>query len=153
MELAPGQVMELLDITQETLRTWKAALPPIQRRKGYRPCYNLGDVLALAVVRVLVKDMGCRIGSLTPIADGLFRECRAVNWVRVEKPYLSIEIATAQVHTLAAVNDCNTASPFVLIPLVDIVEDMRRRLLESADEVDQQAGRTLPLMSVIRRTN
>src|SRR5271169_2835273 len=75
LQYTPGQLRALVGIPQETFRHWKKALGPLRRGRGHSPCFAPGDLVAVAVARVLVTDIGVRIGALEQVADTLFRIC------------------------------------------------------------------------------
>jgi hypothetical protein len=75
MKYTPGQAQETLYLSPATFRHWKTALPPLRGRIGYSPCFTPGDLLAMAVVKMLTEDIGIRVGNLRGIADALFGQC------------------------------------------------------------------------------
>lgn len=74
MLLTQAQVRELVDISEETFRTWRGVLPMLRRPKG-GPSFTLGDVLALRILRDMVNDLGMRISTVAPFGSELFDIC------------------------------------------------------------------------------
>ena len=68
MRYTPSQVRHVVGITQETLRHWRRALPSLGGLKGHAPVFRPGQLLGLAVIRVLVEDVGLTVGSLRAAA-------------------------------------------------------------------------------------
>src|SRR6266446_6964511 len=97
MKLSPGQVREVLGVSQEAFRHWRASLPPLAGRKGYRPCFSLGDLFAMALIRALTEDAGVRVGSLHAVAATLFEQCGRHSWAGLERSILVLELARVRV--------------------------------------------------------
>ena len=57
------------------LRHWKEALPPLARHNGHRPCFSLGDLFAMALIKAMTDDAGVRIGALDAVSGSLFEQC------------------------------------------------------------------------------
>ena len=98
MKLSPGQVREVLGLTQDTYRHWKAALPPVAGRNGYRPCFTHGDLFAMALVKALTDDAGVRVSALHAVAAGIFDHCGKHSWTELERSTLVLELARVQVN-------------------------------------------------------
>ena len=45
---------------------------PIAARNGYRPCFTLGDVLALKIVKAITEEFGVPVGQLSQLAPDLY---------------------------------------------------------------------------------
>ncbi len=93
----PGQLRSAVGIPPETYRHWKKALGPLRRDRGHSPCFTAGDLVAVAVVRVLSVDMAVRVGSLTPIAETLFKLCNSAPWPTLERGKFVFDLLKRQV--------------------------------------------------------
>ena len=91
MRYTQSQIRELLSISVDALRTWRAAIPALAAHKGHAPSFTPGDVVAIAIVAELVKDFGVRVGTVGGRFDQLFRECRGKSWLSLESCIALIE--------------------------------------------------------------
>lgn len=64
MQFNTGQVQELAGIRREQFRHWRKVLPPLVGRDGRADLYAFDEVLALAVIAVLVDRMGVSVSRL-----------------------------------------------------------------------------------------
>ena len=62
---------------------------------GIAPALTAGDILAVAVVRIITVDFAVRVGALSAIADALFVACNGVSWPTLERSKLIVELALA----------------------------------------------------------
>lgn len=74
MLLTQAQVRQLVEISEETFRTWREVLPMLKRPKG-KPAFSLGDVLALRILRDMVNVLGMKISTVGPYGPELFEIC------------------------------------------------------------------------------
>jgi hypothetical protein len=79
----PSQVRQVVGITQETLRHWRAALASLAGLKGHAPVFRPGQLLGIAVVRVLVEEFGIGVSALKAVDRDIFAICSALQWVRL----------------------------------------------------------------------
>lgn len=128
MLYTPAQIKETLEITEETLRHWRKALPPLKGKRGYSPCFSPGDLLALKVVAGL-HGLGISVSQLKPHADKLFGACSQVAWFGLEDKILvydgqMLEMVTAsgEGHWAQAVR--------IAAPLGPLIRQLRQRLSE-----------------------
>ena len=91
MRYTQSQIRELLSISVDALRTWRAAIPALAAHKGHAPSFTPGDVVVIAIVAELVKDFGVRVGTVGGRFDQLFRECRGKSWLSLESCIALIE--------------------------------------------------------------
>jgi hypothetical protein len=137
MKLSPGQVREILGLTQDTYRYWKAALPPLADRNGYRPCFTYGDLFAMAIVRALTDDAGVRVGALHAVAASLFDHCGNHAWAELERSTLVLELGRVRVTFVPELQIPQFKGIGLVVPCRPIVVDLRERLLMDKDPTDQ----------------
>lgn len=139
MRYTPSQVRHLVGITQETLRHWRRALPSLDGLKGHAPVFRPGQLLGLAVVRVLVEDLGLTVGALRAAERDIFGICSSPQWLRLAQGYLSVRPLEGQVTFIETVSDNDLERPAILLPLEPIVTALRLALLEVAPGEAQQS--------------
>ncbi len=137
MKLSPGQAREVLGLSQDPYRHWKAALPPLAGRNGYRPCFTLGDLFAMALVKALKDDAGVRVGALHAIAASLFDHCGKHSWAELERSTLVLELARVQVTFVPEQHLPQLNGIGLVVPCRRIVLDLREHLLMDKEPVDQ----------------
>jgi hypothetical protein len=144
MNFTPGQAQEILGLSRATFRHWKATLPPLAGRNGYGPCFTPGDLLALAVIRVLTDDIGIGVSALDPIATGLFEHCQRSPWANLERSVLVIEPARARVNSLLETQPIPPEAISIVLPWRPIIAALRKRLLMENLEAPQGTLRFPP---------
>jgi DNA-binding transcriptional MerR regulator len=137
MKLSPGQVREILGLTQDAYRHWKAALPPLTDRNGYRPCFTHGDLFAMALIKALTDDAGVRVGALHAVAASLFDHCGTHSWTELERSTLVLELARVQVTFVSEQQLPKLDGIGLVVPCRRIALELRERLLMDKEPVDQ----------------
>lgn len=144
MKFTPGQVREVLSISQDTYRHWKGALSPLRGRNGYTACFTPGDLLAMAAVKALTEDVGIRVGNLQSLATGLFEHCNRHSWAGLERSALIVEPLHARVTSTPETQPPPLDGLAVVLPLRPIITALRERLLLEQTEAQQEALRFPP---------
>jgi hypothetical protein len=144
MQFTPGQLRAVASITPETYRHWKKALMPLRRDCGHSPCFTSGDLLAVAVVRVLSVELALRVSALAPIANALFERCNASPWAVLERGKLVFDIRNGQLHFQSEHVNPSGESAVVSVPLRPIVTQLRNQLLADTEYASQQELRFPP---------
>lgn len=144
VQFTPGQLRSAASISAETYRHWKKALAPLRRERRHSPCYTSGDLVAIAVVRVLCLNLGIRVGILTPIANVLFDVCNASPWAVLERGKLIIDISHGQIQFQSDQSNILAEAALVVVPLQLIVTQLRDQLLAVSESSNQQELRFPP---------
>jgi hypothetical protein len=139
MRYTPSQVRHVVGITQETLRHWRRVLPSLDGLKGHAPVFRPGQLLGLAVIRVLVEDLGLAVGALRAAEHQIFHICSSPQWIRLAQGYLLVRPIEGQVAFVDTVLERDLGRPGILLPLEPIVSALRLALLEVAPEETQQS--------------
>lgn len=139
MRYTPSQVRHVVGITQETLRHWRRALPSLSGLKGHAPVFRPGQLLGLAVVRVLIEDLGLTVGALRSAERDIFDICNSPQWVRLAQGHLLVRPIAGSAIFIDIVSDSDIRYPAILLPLEPIVTALRLALLEVAPEETQQS--------------
>jgi len=139
LQYTPGQLRALVGIPQETFRHWKKALGPLRRGRGHSPCFAPGDLVAVAVARVLVTDIGVRIGALEQVADTLFRICNCNPWPALERSKLVLDLRQGEAWLAADQDSAKHEGATVIVPLGGIIAALRAQLVAIEAPEDQDA--------------
>jgi hypothetical protein len=123
LKLTPQQVAQVAKLTDQTLRHWRQVLPPLGGMNGYTPCFAPGDVLAILVVRHLVKVMGLGVSSLASASTGLFALCRDTSWPELAHVQLLIQVEDGNVNVLTS--DVNIESPAIVVPMRRFADELQ----------------------------
>jgi hypothetical protein len=144
MKLTPGQIQEILGLSRAAYRHWKEALPPLEGRNGHGPCFSLGDLLAMALIKTLTEDAGVKVGALSAVAAQLFEQSGRQSWAGFERTVLVLELSSVRVEFLADGHVLPSEQVSILVPCGRIVADLRERLLDDAEEAQQGTLRFSP---------
>ena len=87
----PGQLRNAAAVPPETYRHWKKVLAPLRRNTRQSPCFTAGDLLAVALVRT-ISGFSIRVGSISLIAEELFRVCNDTSWPILERSRMIIDL-------------------------------------------------------------
>lgn len=131
-------------ISQQTYRHWKKALAPIRREAGHSPCFTAGDLLAVAVLRVLTADFAIRVSALSAIAETLFDDCNAAPWPVLERGKFVVELTSGRLQFLPELDHVPGLVPVLVIPLRPIIKHLRDALLTEGKLHDQELLRFPP---------
>ena len=151
MKLSPGQIREVLGLSQDTYRHWRKALPPLAGRNGYRPCFTTGDLFAMALVRALTEEAGVQIGALSRVAASLFDYCGHHPWTELERSTLVLELARVRVRFFAEASLPQLDGVGIIVPCRPLMVDLRERLLMDNEDVGQGNLRFPPTVVLASR--
>ena len=144
MKLTPGQVQEILQLSPAALRHWKKALPPLGGRKGYTPCFSLGDLLAMATVKALTEDVGIPVGNLRALAGDLFEHCNRNSWTVLERSTFILEPLQGRLSAVPEGQPIVLDGLAVVLPCRPIILRLREHLLLEHEESHQEPWRFPP---------
>jgi hypothetical protein len=139
MRYTPSQLRDIVGISQETLRHWRATLAPLQGVRGHGPSFKPGQVLATAAVKAMVEECGVSVRSLTGVASALFEVCEHPDWEVFSHGRLVLQLQPGSVRLLSEGEQVPSESILILISLAPIVANLRRKLLNVTREEDQVA--------------
>lgn len=137
MKFTPAQAQVLADVSVETLRYWKRYLAPIAEKRGHAPCYSRGEVLALIVIRRLVRDFRIDVSVLAGSAIQLFAAC-APQWHPSAGRWLLVSLG-GDVLVRDVLMPDELAEPVIVFPMAAALRELDERLGE------QDADSQLPL--------
>jgi hypothetical protein len=128
VQLTPGQLRSVIGLSMEAYRHWKRVLPPFVARKGYAPCFSLGDVLAASILQRLTERGGIRVGHLKKVSSDLIRLCNTASWSGLKGRLLIIDLhkGTCQIAKNRLGAPCEDV--VVLCPLDPVMDHVRDAL-------------------------
>jgi hypothetical protein len=135
----PSQVRQVVGITQETLRHWRSALASLAGLKGHAPVFRPGQLLGIAVVRVLVEELGVGVSTLKAVDRDIFAICSTPQWIRLAGGYLLIRPSEGTAKFVDRLDDGALSSPAIVLPLESVVASLREALLEVTPEEAQRS--------------
>jgi DNA-binding transcriptional MerR regulator len=144
MKFTPGQIREILPISQDTFRHWKSILPPLAGRNGYTRCFSPGDLLAMAAIKMLTEDLGIRVGTLQALSTDLFDQLNRNSWTGLERSTLIVEPLRGCVSTVPEAQPQIPDALAILLPCRPIIAGLRERLLLEHEEPKQEPLRFPP---------
>ena len=147
----PGQLRDAVAVPPETYRHWKKVLAPLRRNNTRQsPCFTAGDLLAVAVVRTLT-DSSLRVGSISAIADELFRLCNDTSWPILERSRLIIDLVNQRLELQLESDSVALDSTALVCPLKPLVHHLRQALLTGGGPEQQRLN--LPPVPVASGTD
>lgn len=130
MKFTPAQVRSIVGISDETLRYWKRRLFPLEGKRGHTPCYTHGELLALMVINLLVREFGMDISTLGAHAEALFKACHQSQWLRISDSMLVVSTNKTRVYLVESIPTTEFSEPCVVIPLGAVLEQLKTSLVE-----------------------
>lgn len=135
MLYTPGQVRQIVGITQETLRHWRSVFGSLSGVRGFRP----NQVLGLAVVRWMVDELGLSVGTLKGAERKMFEICGSHQWERLSRGYLVVKPVENTARFVPSITDDDIGKGAVVVPFAPIIAAIRGTLFQVAPEEDQQS--------------
>lgn len=149
MHYTPGQLRDIVGISQETLRHWRTQLPPLATR-GRAPCFKPGQLVGTAVIKTLVEDCGVSVGALRRAAPALFDLCDR-HWEDLERRRISLDLKNGKAAFLDRNAERSDACVLVVVTMGSLIETLRERMFTGA-EVGSQRSLHLPPVPVRTRS-
>jgi hypothetical protein len=135
VEFTQARVREIIAIPTETMRHWRKVLPSLAERRRHAKL-SAGDLLALAVIRELVRVAGINSSAIAPYAATLFTICNSRPWHSLAQSRIQIE---GEVAKLVSSNSAApvVSGPVISIQLSHIIEQLVGRLgARSAEQIE-----------------
>ena len=133
----PGQLRDAAAVPPETYRHWKKVLTPLRRNTRQSRCFTAGDLLAVALVRTMT-GFSVRVGSISAIAEDLFRLCNDTAWPILERSRLIIDLVNQRLALQPESEDIDLDSPALVCPLGPLVGHLREALLTNSGPEQQR---------------
>lgn len=138
--------LDVTGITPQTLRHWRAVLPPLKGRRGRKPCYSAGDLLALKVLDAWAHGLGAKVSRLVSSATSLFALCAEEPWARIEQSLVLLDLETDAWSLVGP--DVVTRCPrgAIVLPIGEYARELSDRLIGGRRTT--QKALDFPLMQV-----
>lgn len=139
MRYTPGQVRQIVGVSQETLRHWRSVFGSLDGVRGAAPSFRPGQVLGLAVVRWIVEEIGLSVGALKGAERPIFEICGGEQWGRLARGYLLVKPVENEARFVAAVSEDMIGRGALVVPFAPIVAGIQEALFDVAPEEDQKS--------------
>ena len=160
-----AQLREAVGLSVTTYRHWQETLPILAKRTGRMARFSFGDLVALAVLRCAVDDIGLKISQFTTSADVLFTRCNALTWVGQTDAHAITgpdhdrtrstgrrDVVDHRVMVVRGDVSASITRASVVIPLDPIAEGLRSLLFGfSTGARERQASLPFPPVSIDKR--
>lgn len=145
MRYTPSQILDITQMSRETLRYWRNVLPPLEGKKGKAARYSAGDALALLIIKEMVSAFEMNIAVIVSVSQQIFTTCQGVRWHRLSGKQLSIDIKGGNVSIVSAKDPLTASSGLIVLIDIDFWQSRLRELLVT-DEAVQFALPFNPLL-------
>lgn len=139
--------IDAIGLTPQTLRHWRAVLPPLKGRSAHHPCFSAGDLLALRTLQAWVNGTGGRIGQLEASSQGLFALCMEEPWPRIEQSFLAYDLEADSWELVTEGAPLRWPNGVVLLPIGRLARELREQLIGNRS-ASMQKALEFPLMDV-----
>jgi hypothetical protein len=154
MRFTQAQLREAVGISIETYRHWRTVLPPLYGHKGRAAHFGFGDLVAVAVIRCVVEELGVGISRVASASTPLFAGCRDETWLAQRRQYavFSLPLRPADTEERIDLSGALISAPelgnelafgAIIVPVEPIVAALRTKLFDG-DIGSASAQRTLP---------
>lgn len=128
MQLTPGQLRSTIGLSVEAYRHWKRVLPPFAARKGYAPCFSLGDVLAASILHRLTERGGIRVSYLRKVSVEIVSVCNSTPWASLRGRALIVDLVNNVCRIAKDRLDARCEDFVFLCPLDPVLAELREAL-------------------------
>lgn len=125
-------------MTEETYRYWRRLLSSLDKKKGRNADFNMGDVLALKVIKMLTENFGVNIKSLIPIEDKLFETCRTIQLESNNNLWLVIRPTAGLIAVCNKDSVSDVSEAILIVPINELVSDLKGKIMENTMNYCQQ---------------
>ena len=139
MRYTPGQVRQIVGVSQETLRHWRSVLGSLDGVRGAAPSFRPGQVLGLAVVRWIIEEVGLSVGALKGAEQQIFEVCGSEQWGQLARGYLLVKPVENEARFVADVSEDMIGRGALLVPFAPILAGIREALFNVSPEEDQKS--------------
>lgn len=127
VEFTQAQVRKVLGLAPETFRHWRKVLPPLAKR-ARRQTLTHGDILALAAIQVLVREVGVSSSALASHSEAIFKYCNSSPWPALARSRVQISKTGAELVSQRAPIPTGKLS-ILILHLAPLVDDLSHQLL------------------------
>lgn len=144
MEFTQEQARGLAEISVETVRHWRKAIPYLSMKSGKAARFSFSDVVGLAVMREVVESFGVQIATLSATANEMFSILNEVTAERLERAAVAFVGGEFRLIDTELQAWRPSAQAAIIVPLTPIVSTLQARILPFAEFSRQQALRFPP---------
>src|SRR5579862_7066425 len=133
MLFTTSQVRAVLGLSSETLRYWRRCLVPLSSKPGGKAArFDIGEILALAIVAKLVNALRIDVGAIAPIAEQIFATCRRPTAIG-SPAWLCIDIERSELHMMSDRALLPERATLVLVAISDVASAIRDALVQPGE--------------------
>ena len=147
MLFTQAQARSVADVSAETLRHWRKAVPYLAAKSGKAARFSFADLIALAATREAIGTLGLGIAEIGVGVDALFHVFAEAPWSSLDGAIVMLSATTAELHYAVGTSQMKLSGPTVLIPCGPLVQHLRDELLPSPER-DFQHHLLFPPQSV-----
>lgn len=115
-------------------------------RKAHRSGFSARDLLAVAVVKSWVEELGGQVSYLRDHAEELFMLCGQESWPRLEQSLLIHDLKTHQWNLIALGDPVMWDHGAIVLPIGRLASQLREQLV--GENRPSQKALDFPLMSI-----
>lgn len=120
MHYTQQQVLKILQLDQSTFVYWMRAHPRVARLKGRGCHFTRNDIVALGVLGIACRDLGCSIGAMGGFIDDLFQTLAGLPLIDLEAKAILIDASSVALRPLPIIlEEPNSVAVVPLDPILD----------------------------------
>lgn len=135
MRYTPAQILDITQMSRETLRYWRNVLPPLGEKKGKTARYSAGDLLALLIIKEMVTAFDMNIAVIAPVSQQIFTTCQGIKWHQSSDKQLSIDIKEGNVTIISTKAPCLSSCGLTILIDIGFWQSRLRELLVTDETV------------------
>jgi hypothetical protein len=125
MRFKRAQILDLLEISPDTLRHWKTALPPISNKDGRGSDYSLAELLSLAIIARATHHLKIQVSLFTDFSTRLFEWMEEVV---AQDQWDQVLFITHEEARLVDPSQVPEADSIIAIKIRPVMEEVQRRM-------------------------
>ena len=125
------QARAIVGISAETLRHWKKVIPDFSVKSGHSAKFELGDMLALKIIKNLTDSCAIKVGSLSTISKDVIYLCNNTDWFELERLNLLVDLDEDCCETAPVFEQKTFSNISIVIPLAKFINELYEQLNET----------------------
>lgn len=143
MHIRQKELLEWCGVDEARYRHWRDVLSPLAARRGNKPHFTMGDVLALRLVKYLIDTVGIEPRHLKAITPAMFEDCRPDQWARLEHHVAILTFGPTVWSTQPRTSDLG-AGNYLKVDIGAMVSALKAEVLGGTPSVSDIAASSIP---------